>query len=84
MITVLHVNDIELTIDYELDAQPVYFGDLESEYIEIDLKKVTWNAPTWENGIEVMKPVNALPLIRALEDEEALKLIIRDRFEDEE
>ena len=41
MITVLQVNGIELTIDYELEASPVYFGDLESEYIEIDLKKVT-------------------------------------------
>ncbi len=83
MITVLCVNEIELTIDYDLESSPVYFGDLESRYIDIGLKKVTWNAPVWENGVEVMKPVNALPLIRALEDEEALKLILRDRMEDE-
>ncbi len=72
MITVLQVNGIELTIDYELETSPVYFGDLESEYIEIGINKVTW----LNNDV--------LPLIRALEDEEALKLIIRDRFEDRE
>ncbi len=72
MITVLQVNGIELTIDYELESSPVYFGDLESEYIEIEINKVAWC------GMDV------LPLIRALEDEEALKLIIRDRFEDRE
>jgi len=72
MITVLQVNGIELTIDYELETSPVYFGDLESEYIEIDINKVTWL------GNDV------LPLIDALEDAEALKLIIRDRFEDKE
>ena len=48
----------------------MYFGDLESEYVEIDILKVVWM------GADV------LPLIKALEDEEALKLIIRDRFED--
>ena len=72
MITVLQVNGIELTIDYELETSPVYFGDLESEYIDIDINKVTWL------GNDV------LPLIDALEDTEALKLIIRDRFEDKE
>lgn len=72
MITVLQVNGIELTIDYELQAQPVYFGDLESEYIEIEINKVVWM------GTDV------IPLIDALEDTEALKLIIRDRFEDRE
>jgi len=72
LITVLHVNGIELTIDYELETSPVYFGDLESEYIEISINKVTW----LNNDV--------LPLIRALEDEEALKLIIRNRFEDRE
>jgi len=50
----------------------VYFGDLESEYIEIGINKVTWL------GNDV------LPLIQALEDEEALKLILRDRMEDRE
>ena len=70
MITTLTVNGLELTVEYELDASPIYFGDLESIYIDIDITKVTWM------GNDV------LPLIRALEDEEALKLIIRDRFED--
>lgn len=72
MITTLTVNGLELTVEYDLDISAVYFGDLESEYVEIDIKKVVWM------GNDV------LPLIKALEDEEALKLIIRDRFEDVE
>jgi len=70
MITTLVVNGLELTVEYDLDISAVYFGDLESEYVEIDIKKVVWM------GNDV------LPLITALEDVEALKLIIRDRFED--
>lgn len=70
MITTLTVNGLELTVEYDLDISAVYFGDLESEYVEIDIRKVVWM------GADV------LPLIKALEDEEALKLIIRDRFED--
>jgi len=70
MITNLLVNGINLEVEYDLDISSVYFGDLESEYVEIDIKKVTWL------GNDV------LPLIQALEDVEALKLIIRDRFED--
>ena len=70
MITNLVVNGINLEVEYDLDISSVYFGDLESEYVEIDIKKVTWL------GNDV------LPLIQALEDVEALKLIIRDRFED--
>jgi hypothetical protein len=70
MITNLVVNGLELTVEYDLDISAVYFGDLESEYVEIDIKKVVWM------GNDV------LPLITALEDVEALKLIIRDRFED--
>jgi len=70
MITNLLVNGINLEVEYDLDISAVYFGDLESEYVEIDIKKVTWL------GNDV------LPLINALEDVEALKLIIRDRFED--
>lgn len=70
MITTLTVNGLELTVEYDLDISAVYFGDLESEYVEIDIRKVVWM------GNDV------LPLIKALEDEEALKLIIRDRFED--
>ena len=72
MITVLNVNDVELTIDYELDITPVYLGDLESSYIDINIQKVTWI------GSDV------LPLIKAFELEEAVKLIIQDRFEEVE
>ena len=70
MITTILVNSLELVVEYELDINPVYFGDLESSYVDIEIQKVTWL------GNDV------LPLIQALEDEEALKLIIRDRFED--
>ena len=70
MITNLVVNGIELTVEYDLDIRAVYFGDLESEYVEIDVNKIMWM------GNDV------LPLIHALEDVETLKLIIRDRFED--
>jgi hypothetical protein len=48
----------------------VYFGDLESSYVEIDIGRIMWM------GNDV------LPLIHALEGVETLKLIIRDRFED--
>ena len=82
MITNLLVNGLELTIEYDLDVSAVYFGDLESEYVEIDILKVMWNASVLENGIEVIRQVNVLPLIEALENVETLKLIIRDRFED--
>ena len=82
MITNLIVNGVELTVEYDLDVSAVYFGDLESEYIEIDILKVMWNASVLENGIEVIRQVNVLPLIEALENVETLKLIIRDRFED--
>jgi hypothetical protein len=70
MITNILVNQQNLEVEYDLDISAVYFGDLESEYVEIDIKKVVWM------GNDV------LPLIHALEDVEALKLIIRDRFED--
>lgn len=72
MITTLNVNDIELTVEYELNVSAVYFGDLESEYVDIDVKKIMWM------GNDV------LPLIHALEDVEALKLVLRDKFEDYE
>ena len=72
MITILQVNGLELTVEYELDISSVYFGDLESEYIEIEIQKVMWC------GHDV------LPLIQALEDEEALKAILRDKMEDYE
>lgn len=69
MITTLQVNGIELTVEYELDVSAVYFGDLESEYIEIDITNVLYV------GIDV------LPLLQALEMEETLKLILRDKME---
>lgn len=72
MITTLNVNGLELTVEYDLDVSAVYFGDLESEYIEIGIKKVVWL------GTDV------LPLISALEMEETLKLILRDKMEDYE
>ena len=72
MITTLHVNNIELTVEYELDVSAVYFGDLESEYIEIAITNVLYV------GHDV------LPLIQALEMEETLKLILRDKMEDYE
>lgn len=70
MITNLAVNGLELTIEYDLDVSAVFFGDLESEYVEININKIMWM------GNDV------LPLIHALEGVETLKLIIRDRFED--
>jgi hypothetical protein len=69
MITTLQVNGVELTVEYDLDVSAVYFGDLESEYIEIDITNVLYV------GHDV------LPLLRALEMEETLKLIIRDKME---
>ena len=70
MITNLVVNELEITVEYDLDVSAVFFGDLESSYIEIDITKIMWM------GNDV------LPLIHALEGVETLKLIIRDRFED--
>jgi hypothetical protein len=72
MITNLVVNGLELTVEYDLDISAVYFGDLESEYVEIDINKVMWL------GTDV------LPLITALEDVESLKLILRGKMEDYE
>lgn len=73
MITILQVNDgLEVTVEYDLDVSAIYFGSLESEYTEITIKKVLWC------GNDV------LPLIQALEMEETLKLILRDKMEDYE
>jgi len=69
MITTLQVNGVELTAEYDLDVSAVYFGDLESEYIEIDMRNVLYV------GNDV------LPLLKALDLEETLKLIIRDKME---
>jgi hypothetical protein len=70
MITNLVVNGLEITVEYDLDISAVFFGDLESEYVEININKIMWM------GNDV------LPLIHALKGVETLKLIIRDRFED--
>ena len=72
MITTLPVNGLELVVEYELDVSSIYFGDLESSYIETSIEKVVWL------GTDV------LPLIKALEMEETLKRILEDRFEDYE
>lgn len=72
MITTLTVNGLEIQVEYDLEITPVYLGDLESSYIDIDVTKVIWC------GADV------LPLIKAFELEETLKLIIQDRFEDVE
>jgi hypothetical protein len=72
MITLLNVNGLELQVEYQLDVSSIYFGDLESSYIETSIEKVVWL------GNDV------LPLIKALEMEETLKRILEDRFEDYE
>ena len=72
MITTLIVNSLELTVEYELDVHAIYFGDLESEYIDIEIQKVMWCGQ------------DILPVIQALENEEALKAILRDKMEDYE
>ncbi len=72
MITTLQVNGLELTVEYELDVQAIYFGDIESEYVDISIIKVMWMGQ------------DVLPLLHALEDVEALKLVLRDKFEDYE
>ena len=70
MITTLQINGLDLLVEYQLEITPVYLGDLESSYIEIDIEKATWC------GNDV------LPLIDAFELRETLKLILQDRFED--
>lgn len=72
MITTLIVNSLELTVEYELDVHAIYFRGLESEYIEIEIQKVMWCGQ------------DILPVIQALENEEALKAILRDKMEDYE
>ena len=80
MITVLRVNEVDFTIEYELDVQAIYFGDLESEYIDIQPKYVSAICLD-EDGDD--RVVDVLPIIKAMEQEEALKIILRDRMEDE-
>lgn len=83
MITNLVVNDINLEVEYDLDVSAIYFGDLESEYIDIDIKKVMWDTIQTEiDGREVQIIVDILPVIQMMENEESLKIILRDRMED--
>ena len=84
MITVLKVNGENLTIDYELDVQAIYFGDLESEFIEIEINSVTWETEYVDiDGKAETLEVDVLPIIQAMEQVESLKIILRDRMEDE-
>lgn len=84
MITHLPVNGLTLEIEYELDVQAIYFGDLESEYIDIDIERVMWDTVQTEiDSSESNVVVDILPVIKAMEQEEALKIILRDRMEDE-
>ena len=70
MITNLVVNGLELTVEYDLEITPVYLGDLESSYIDLNIIKAIWLG----NDI--------FPAMKAFELEETLKLIVQDRFED--
>ena len=84
MITVLKVNGENLIIDYELDVQAIYFGDLESEFIEIEINSVTWETEYVDiDGKTETLEVDVLPIIQAMEQVESLKIILRDRMEDE-
>ena len=84
MITVLKVNGENLTIDYELDVQAIYFGDLESEFIEIEINSVTWETEYVDiDGKSETFEIDVLPIIQAMEQVESLKIILRDRMEDE-
>jgi hypothetical protein len=83
MITNLLVNGLELTIDYELDISAIYFGDLESEFVDIEINSVEWNTAYTEiDGNVVEAKIDILPIIQMMENEESLKIILRDRFED--
>lgn len=81
MITVLTVNGLELTVEYNLDVSSVYLGDIESEYVDIQPKLVTASLPVNEDGLWVNKIVDLTKVIDILEMQETLKLVIRDRME---
>jgi hypothetical protein len=83
MNTKLLVNGLELTIDYELDISAIYFGDLESEFVDIEINSVEWNTTYTEiDGNVIEAKIDILPIIQMMENEESLKIILRDRFED--
>lgn len=81
MITHLNVNDENLIVEYDLDVQAIYFGDLESEYIDINISSVIMELPD-ENGD--MVNVNIHRVVKMLDQEESLKIILREQMEDYE
>jgi len=81
MITILNVNGLELITEYDLDVTSVYLGDIETEYIDIDISNATASLPVHEDGMWVNKTVDVSKIIKALEMEETLKLVLRDRME---
>ena len=80
MITVLNVNGVDLTVEYELDVQAIFFGDLESEYIDIQPSSV-FTTCIDDEGEE--RFVDIMPIIEMMAQDEELKIILRDRMEDE-
>lgn len=81
MITILNVNGLELITEYDLDVTSVYLGDIETEYIDIDISNATASLPVHEDGMWINKTVDVSKIIKALEMEETLKLVLRDRME---
>lgn len=81
MITHLNVNDENLIVEYDLDVQAIYFGDLESEYIDINISSVIMELPN-EDGD--MVNVNIHRVVKMLDQEESLKIILREQMEDYE
>ena len=81
MITHLNVNDENLIIEYDLDVQAIYFGDLESEVIDINISSVIIELPN-EDGDLVN--VNIHRVVKMLDQEESLKIILREQMEDYE
>lgn len=81
MITHLNVNDENLIVEYDLDVQAIYFGDLESEYIDINISSVIMELPS-EDGD--MVNVNIHRVVKMLDQEESLKIILREQMEDYE
>lgn len=81
MITSLNINGTEVSVEYSLDVSSFYLGDIESEYIEIDITSITSSLPVFEDGVWVNKIVDIHPIFKALEMEETLKLVLRDRME---
>lgn len=81
MITSFKVNGLELTSEYNLDVASFYLGDIETEYIEIKLIQTTASLPVKKDGIWVNEMVDISQVIKILDLEENLKLVLRDRME---